>query len=399
MLRLVVVDHSFVEPTQRKRWRLLAERHPVDVTLLVPSKWRSDWFGDPIRYRPEPVDEERYSVVPLPTSSRTDWMKYVFRSPDAKLRSLDPDLIHVQYGSMALIHHQMLLYRRLWAPDAKYMFFTMNALGVPRDRLDQRVRWRHLRAGAEAALGHYPGCLDSLRDAGFDKPIYLQTSYGVDESLFYPDEKKRAEVREELGFEDLFLVGYTGRLTGDKGVDDLLEVLPLDGVDWGLLLVGDGEMREEIENLVTEKGWEDRVEMTGYVPQEEVPQYMRAMDCFVLGSKTTEDWIDTFPRSIVQAMACSVPPVASDSGALPFQVGDAGLVYPEGDVDALHAHVQRLADDDEFRAELGEAAREESVGRFGQEALADGFYEILKQVHSGDIEYNDEDESVQYKAY
>jgi glycosyltransferase involved in cell wall biosynthesis len=399
MTDIVVVDHSFVQSSHRKRWRLLADRHDIDLTLLVPRLWYSDWLREEVEFRPDQIKEENYEVLPLPTTSKRDWMKYFFVSPDMGFRSIDPDLVHVQYASMALIHHQALLYKRLWGADTKYTFFTMNALGVPQEKFHQRLRWQHLKRSADAALGHYPGCRDSLREAGFEKPIYLQTSYGVDEDLFTPDEESRAETREKLGFENDFVIGFVGRLEADKGLDDLLEAVPLEGVDWSLLLVGDGDMREKTERVIRRNGWEDRVEMTGYVPQEEVPRYMRAMDCYVLGSKTRDYWIDTFPRTIVQAMACEVPVIGSDSGALPFQVRDAGLIYPEGDVDELRERLHRLADDAELRAELAERGRNQTIERFGQRTLADGFYKIARQVIDDEIEYNDEDEQLQHKAH
>lgn len=399
MSEIVVIDHSFIEAVQRKRWRILAENYPVEVTLLVPRVWKSNWFGEEVRYSPERVEKDGYRVIPLPATSKTDWMKYLFLSTDMQFRSIQPDLVHVQYAAMALIHHQAILYKRLWGTDAKYTFFTMNALGVPQAKYHQRVRWRHLKTHADAAIGHYPGCRTSLEEAGYSKPIYQQTSYGVDEELFVPDDDERAEVRETLGFDGTFVIGYVGRLTADKGLDDLIEVLPLAGLDWSLLLVGDGEIRPEVQEVVCRKGWEDRVEITGYVPQVEVPRYLRAMDCFVLGSKTREHWIDTFPRSIVQAMACEVPVIGSDSGAIPFQVNDAGLIYPEGDVAALQERIHRLARDDSLREELARAGREESVGRFGQEVLAENFYEIFEQVRTGDIRYNEAGETKQYKAY
>lgn len=399
MIDIVVVDHSFVETSHRTRWRLLAERHDVNVTLLVPREWYSDWLREEVEYHPDRIDQGPYDVRPLPTTSKRDWMKYFFISHDMGFQSHDPDLVHVQYAPMALIHHQTLLYRRLWGSDIKYTFFTMDALGVPRERLDQRLRWKHLKRGADAALGHYPGCRDSLRAAGFEKPIYLQTSYGVDEDLFAPDAESRAEMRAELGFEDDFVIGFVGRLDADKGLDDLLEAVPLEGVDWSLLLVGDGDMREETEQVIRHNDWEDRVEMTGYVPHEEVPRYMRAMDCYVLGSKTRDHWIDTFPRTIVQAMACEVPVVGSDSGAIPFQVRDAGLLYPEGDVAKLRERLHCLAADDDFRADLAERGRTQTVKRFGQRVLADGFYKIARQVIDDEIQYNDEDEQLEHKAY
>lgn len=399
MLRLVVVDHSFVEATHRKRWRILAEEYPVEVTLLVPETWRLRVAGSTEMFHPDPVEDGRYRVVPLPTTSERDWMKYLFLSLDAKIRSLDPDLIHVQHSEMTLVNHQMILYRRLWAPDADVTFFTMNALGVPRGKWHQRLRWKHLKGNASAALCHYPGCRDSLRDAGFRKPIYVQTSYGVDEDIFHPDPETRERIRKELGFEDRFVVGYVGRLTRDKGVDDLLKAMPVPEVDWGLLLVGGGEMRGRIEDTVREEGWDDRVETTGFVPKAEVARYLQAMDCFVLGSKTRDHWIDTFPRSIVEAMACGVPVIGSNSGAIPFQIQDAGLIFSESDVAELRKRLRWLAADDSLRERLAERGRERSIERFGQRALADNFYKILQQIHTDEVEYSDGDESVQHRAY
>lgn len=399
MFKLVVIDHSFVDETLRKRWRLLARRHPVDVTLLVPEVWKTDWLGEEITFRTEPVSEDGYRVVSLPTTTKRNWSKYFFLSADAKFRSIEPDLIHVQHSEMSLIHHQVIPYQKLWAPDAAVTFFSMNALGVCQEKWHQRARWRHLENNVEAALCHYPGCRDSLREAGFDKPIFQQTSYGVDEDLFRPNEDERETVREELDIDASFVIGYVGRLTEDKGVNDLFETLPLEGIDWSLLLVGDGEMTDEVKQLVAEKGWEDRVTLTGYVEKEKVARYLNAMDIFFLGSKTRDYWIDTFPRSIVEAMATEVPVIGSDSGAIPFQVGDAGLIYPEGDVVELQAKIRKLAQDEALREELSQRGRKESVSRFGQRALADNFYKIMKQVISKTIETSEEQESVQHKFY
>jgi glycosyltransferase involved in cell wall biosynthesis len=399
MMDIVVVDHSFVNTSHRKRWKFLSERHDVSVTLIVPRVWYSNWFGEEVEYRPDRVSDGKYEVRTLPTTSKRDWMKYFFISQDLGFRSIDPDLVHVQYAPMALIHHQVLIYKKLWGSDIKYTFFTMDALGVPRERLDQRARWNHLKRSADAAFGHYHGCRESLREGGFEDPIYLQTSYGVDEDLFTPREDVRARIRNRFDFDEEFVIGFVGRLDSDKGLDDLLDAVPLNGINWSLLLVGDGEMREETERIIRENNWENRVKMTGRVPHEDVAKYMQAMDCYVLGSKTRDYWIDTFPRTVVQAMACEVPVIGSDSGAIPFQVRDAGLLYPEGNVEQLRNRIYRLAEDADLRLELAERGRAQAVERFGQRALADGFYEIALQIINDDTEHDVDEKHIEYEAY
>jgi glycosyltransferase involved in cell wall biosynthesis len=311
-------------------------------------------------------------------------MQYLFVSADVGLRDFAPDLIHVQHSEMTLVHHQLLTYKRVWAPDAAYTFHSMNALGVPDERVDQRVRWRHLRAGADAALCHYPGVRRSLQSGGFRKPIHIQTSYGVDEGVFRPDAEVRREVRDELALDGQFVIGFAGRLDRRKGIDTLLEALPAGASEWSLLLVGDGPMREEIDAIADKPAYDGRIIVTGYRRHAAVARYMQAMDCFVHGSRTTATWIDTFPRAVVEAMATGVPVIGSDSGAIPHQLGDAGIVVPEGDPESLSAAIETLAGDPQRRQRLGSAGRRRAVEQFGQRALADGFYEIMHEVLESD---------------
>lgn len=380
MVKIAIISHALVQEVPQKRWRILAEKYPVEVTLLVPRIWRSKWLRDEVVFRPRVIVDGRFRVIPLPTTSETNWGRYFFKSFDAKIRSIKPDIIYVIHEESIWIHQQIITYRNIWAPEARLIFFSMNARGVPLKRFYHRLMWNRIKKNYDAALCHYPGCLKSLRDGGFDKPIYMQTQIGVDEDIYCPDEQRRKEMRRKLGFEDKFVIGYTGRLTKDKGVNDLLAALPLRDVDWALLLVGNGDFREEIEKIVRQNEWQDRVHMAGTVPQHMVPDYMRAMDCFVLASRTCPHWIDTFPNVTVQAMACKVPVIGSDSGAIPWQLGDAGLIFHEGDVVKLHKHLMHMADNMEDRKAIAQKGMERSLANFCVRALTDEFYEILKKL-------------------
>jgi len=398
MIKLVIVSHALAQEPSQARWRLLAERHPVEVHVLTPRVWRTTWLGKQQVLRPRPIHDGRFHVHPMWTTSSRKWGRYFFISPDAGLRRIQPDVIYAVHEEMICVHHQMLAYRRLWCPSAKYVFFTMHALGVPEKKWHQRLRWRRLRSQADAALCHYPGCLRSLRHGQFRQPVFLQTQIGVDESAFRPDLQERNRQRQALGLAGKFVVGYAGRLSEKKGVHDLLAALPLPNVDWALLLVGGGEMQERIAAVATQRGWQDRVHLTGTAPVEDVPGYMRAMDCFVLGSRTTPEWIDTFPLVTVQAMACGIPVVGSDSGAIPWQLRDTGLIFPEGEVAQLQTHLLALARDPDLRQRLGEAGRERSLTNFCVGAMTDSFHDILQQVVTGQYR-GDLPDSDQRRAY
>ena len=109
-----------------------------------------------------------------------------------------------------------------------------------------------------------------------------------------------------------------------------------------MTIVGDGPQRAELERLIARRSLGDRVRLLRSVPPAEVAAQMSEMDVLVLPSRTTPVWKEQFGRVLAEAMACRVPVVGSDSGAIPEVIGDAGLTFPEGDADALAERLGRL---------------------------------------------------------
>src|SRR5690606_30800199 len=101
-----------------------------------------------------------------------------------------------------------------------------------------------------------------------------------------------------------------------------------------------------------------------------MPAFYRSLDAVVLPSRTTPGWKEQFGRVLVEAMACRVPVVGSDSGEIPHVIGDAGLIFPEGDVAALAHHLRALMDDPSLRQRLGAAGRQRVLERFTMARVA-----------------------------
>ncbi len=107
----------------------------------------------------------------------------------------------------------------------------------------------------------------------------------------------------------------------------------------------------------------------GLRPGEQLPELYRSFDVVIVPSLSTPGWTEQFCRVAVEAMASGVPVIASDSGALPEVVGDAGLLVPPGDPAALRGALNVLASDPDRRIELGRRGRTRS-GRFAWETIA-----------------------------
>lgn len=95
-----------------------------------------------------------------------------------------------------------------------------------------------------------------------------------------------------------------------------------------LLLVGDGDLKGELQDLASELGVGDKVIFAGFVPQAE--RYYRAFDVFVLSSK-----IETFGLVLLESMVAGVPVIASNAGGVPEVVGDVGRLFESGNAQAL----------------------------------------------------------------
>ena len=346
----------------------------------------------------------------MPTTSVKNWSKYLFKSIDGKFRKIKPDIIYIIHEETILIHHQIYLYRMLFAPKAKIIFFSMNASGVPYKNAVHPIKkyihkcmWENIKKNTDASLVHFPGCLDSLRSGNYYKPIYLQTQVGVDETLFAPNKSIREQYRNKIGFTGKFVIGYTGRIVIDKGVKDLVHAfikLSKKYEHITLLLVGSGNLKNEIDNDIRRNSLCRRVHITGFVDQAEVPKYMNAMDTFVLGSKTMPHWLDTFPLVTVQAQAVKVPVIASDSASLPWQLADSAKIYKEGNDNELLRALEIFINDKNIRSTYAKKGQNRSHEYFCHEGMTDNFKKIVKQVMLNDIIYHKRNERyVQWKAF
>jgi phosphatidylinositol glycan class A protein len=139
---------------------------------------------------------------------------------------------------------------------------------------------------------------------------------GVDLTLFKPRVKK--EKTRELGLTSGPVVLYVGRLSGRKGVDILLQAMPLvrkEERDTKLLIVGWGSKNETnwLKRLTKDLALEEHVIFHDQVPYHDLPSVYSAADVFVLPAKRG----DLFPHVLLEAMACGVPIVCTPVDARP----------------------------------------------------------------------------------
>ena len=131
-------------------------------------------------------------------------------------------------------------------------------------------------------------------------------------------------------------------------------------------------------------GVSQRLRFLGSVPSEDVPRYIQEFDVLVNPSLTwrqgQRQWKEQFGRSLVEAMACGVPVIGSDSGEIPNVIAGAGLVAPEGDADALHAHLAALMASANQRLDLARRGKAHALANYTQQRIAQQTYACYQQL-------------------
>ena len=186
---------------------------------------------------------------------------------------------------------------------------------------------------------------------------------GVDPGAFRPRPPDPV-LRDRYGLGDRFVIGYVSNLDHPReGQETLLEataLLAAAGRDVACLIVGEGRRRAELESIAAESGAADRVVFSGAVPHDEVAAMYALLDAFVVPRRDERAARLVTPLKPFEAMAMARPLVVADLPALTEVApdGERSLAYPAGDATALAAAVERLMDDPELAARLGEAGRD-----------------------------------------
>jgi glycosyltransferase involved in cell wall biosynthesis len=189
---------------------------------------------------------------------------------------------------------------------------------------------------------------------------------GFDPTVFHPDEKARALVRDKEGLKGI-VFAYFGRLTEEKGVHVLVRALkPLVHLEWQLVLDRFDEYGslylKTIKDEINRAGIKDKIVYI-HADHFQIASYMNAVDVVVVPSITTALWKEQYGRVAAEAMACGKTVISSNSGALPDLINGNGFIFEEGNERALTGFLESFV-----KGELQKSS--EVVAEYAQRELS-----------------------------
>jgi glycosyltransferase involved in cell wall biosynthesis len=205
--------------------------------------------------------------------------------------------------------------------------------------------------------------------------------HGIDPRPYAPDAAAPGQVRQELnlGPEDI-LVLFAGRLDEAKGILDLYQAFRMasgEFMNLRLAIAGEGPLCESLRASLREDAMDDRVRLLGF--REDLPSLYRAADIFALPSRR-----EAFGMVLLEAMASSLPVVATRAGGIPEIVEDrrTGLLVPPADPPAMAAAMIDLARDRIMRTVLAAAGTASVIENFTLEAMARRTLDVYREAWS-----------------
>jgi len=344
--------------------------HPdVDLTVIVPPSWREP--GSEQRLEREHTDGYELLKVPIALNGR--FHLHFYPRLGRLLKRIQPDICHIDEEPYNLA--TALALRAARRTGSQSLFFTWQNL-LRRYPWPFRALERRAYAQVSAAIIGNQAAEGVLRAKGYTGPTRLIPQFGVDPAFFSPAGRETDRT---------FTIGYAGRLVEAKGLWTLISALAQMQGEWRLLLVGSGPLRPAIQRRLWDLGLRERVTLQKRVPSGQMPAWYRRMDALVLPSLTRPNWMEQFGRVLIEAMACGTTVVGSDSGEIPNVIGDAGLVFPEGDAGVLLGHLGALASDPDWCQELGRAGRERVLAHYTQQRIADETVALYHQMLDGNV--------------
>ncbi|HEY9194602.1 MAG TPA: TIGR03088 family PEP-CTERM/XrtA system glycosyltransferase [Methyloversatilis sp.] len=212
---------------------------------------------------------------------------------------------------------------------------------------------------------------------GVDAARVTQIYNGVDKQRFRPrgDEARPTAMPENFR-QDCFVVGSVGRMVGVKDyptlVSAFIDAASQPGGDrLRLVIVGDGGARESCQRMLDEAGLAGQAWLPG--ERSDIAELMRGFDLFVLPSLG-----EGISNTILEAMACGLPVVATRVGGNPELVDDGvnGRLFEPGDVAALSAMLRIYMSDPSVLAAHGSASRQRVEASFSIEAMVAGYRDV-----------------------
>lgn len=331
------------------------------------------------------VQDMGRSLIDIPGSRQVEWVILADRNPGTRLiweQTFFPQLIR---RSRVDLMHALHYTRPIKLPCSSVVtfhdmtFFLYPQLHTLSKRLFFPIAIRASARKADALIAVSESTRqDAIRLLNIPANKISTTQLGVDPS-FRPitDRTEKRKIVEKYDLPEKFIL-YVGLVEPRKNLPLLIRAykkLVDNGVKHNLVLVGRyGWMFEEVLQQINVLNLEDKVFLAGYVPQADLPLVYNLSSLFVYPTI-----YEGFGLPVLEAMACGIPVITTEVSSLPEIVGEAGVLVPVNDEQALYLAMDRVLKDPELYRDLTSKGPKRAA-KFSWQRTAQLTMQVYRQV-------------------
>ncbi len=360
--RVLLVSHSYTAAENQLNLEHLGKH--CDLLSVVPEiKSDAGLHPDRSSSLPEGPGLVGKRSLPYLGSNR-------FISPfGAELRRHSPDLVNVEYDPWSPLTLETIALTRWHAPGAKLVCSVKKNTYLTKARPKEWVK-RSLHHWAAERVDGYIAASDSVRELSIQRfgidPERIHTCHhlAVDLEQFQPEPHAHTPVAAPA-------IGFVGEWHERKGVIELVHAAQLladKGLHFELRLLGTGPLRHWLKMRAQNRPW---LKLAEPVPHRAVSGFLRKCQIFAFPSRALPDHQEHDAHALMEAMACGLPSVVTESGIISELVGtDCSIASSMENHQELANGLEALILDDSLRRRLGQAARARALSSFGLESVA-----------------------------
>lgn len=331
--KIAIVRGKFLNKYEMQMYEPLVDRY--DITAFGSLTSYHDRFAFPVVKLPSPMDFPDFPYK-MPVLNRLLIDAHYLWGLENKLH--DFDIIHT---AETYFHYtQQCLNAK---GNAKVVATVLENIPFNNEGIWGR---KAFKGRARRELDHIVALTNKTKDAllteGTDPKKITIIGHFVDTKRFVPVPMRKT-VRTIL---------FCGRLEEYKGVFDFVEMAKRLPNNLRFVMVGSGSQKDKL----IRKGIELRSVSYG-----DMPKMYQEADIFIAPSKPTKTWEEQYCTVLLEAQASGLPIVTTNTGGIPENIGDAGIVVAPGDVDAITKAVQRFIDEPALRMTYGKKARARAI--------------------------------------
>ena len=296
-----------------------------------------------------------------------DYFLPIYRSNKIEeIRKFNPDVIHL-YGVAFMALKGLIASRTLKVPSViTYVTSVSEVIGMYSpikfpEPLLKKLSWIYVRnllkRPAVLVVPTHP-IAKELEENGVVPKRLEVIHIGIDAERFRKNQDAGSAVRKKYGLENKRVIICAGRLSGEKEIDMLICSMKLLDDDISLLIVGKGPVGDELRELTTDLGLNERVTFAGFVPDEELVAHYSAADVAASCSR-----FETQGLTVLEAMGCELPAACANGRAFTEVIKDGvnGYLFEHSEEDCAEAIRKCFAEHDRISTGARRTAEENSM--------------------------------------